>query len=382
MAITILNKPTTPNVTDTKLVYSLSSSNATQPQFNYVTDIYQGSTLLTRLLTYPNAFGSGIVEVSQILHDNLEYDNDWKTTGGTISDQGFKEFKLAFSESYGTSLSSSVSVVAGGTSDTIEVFQGTVDPNLGSFNFQDSGSFQLLSNQVQGYVSTDSYVTIPVYVPPFSVVGTKEVRVEFVSASGDIIYANDVLSTGGSYEIYQQGIGLGSTGFTTYFTGSDWKYINIYDSGSATPWTTFNRVDRCNGEGVNFAFINHYGYYDYYSISNPVRRVTDLDRKTYDQVEEDFSSTTSAYDITRRGLKQYNISFNDRYEVTTDFIDKVTADWLTELMDSPEVFVQVNGDFLPVIITNTNYTWNTNQSRQKSFQFTIQYRYANKRFDR
>ena len=64
------------------------------------------------------------------------------------------------------------------------------------------------------------------------------------------------------------------------------------------------------------------------------------------------------------------------------YLDKQTADWLTELMDSPEVFIQVNGDFIPVILTNTTYEWNTNQSRQKLFQYTIQYRYANKRLDR
>ena len=64
MAITILGQPTTPNVTDTKLVYSISSSNALQPQFQYVTDVKQGGTLLTRLYTYPNPTGNGIVEVS------------------------------------------------------------------------------------------------------------------------------------------------------------------------------------------------------------------------------------------------------------------------------------------------------------------------------
>ena len=382
MAITVLGQPTTPNVTDTKLVYSISSSNALQPQFQYVTDIYQGSTRLTRLFTYPNPTGNGIIEVSQILADNLEYDNDWKTTGGTTSDEGFKEFKLAFSESYGSSISSSVSIVAGGASSTIEAFLGTVDPNEGSFNFQNSGSFQLLSNQTEGYVAKGNHVTIPVYTPPFGVVGTKEVRVEFVSASGDIIYANDALSTGANYEIYQQAIGSGSTTFGTYFEGSDWEYINIYDSGSATPWTTFNRVRPCSDGQVTFAFINHYGYYDYYSSPNPVRRVTDVERNTFSKPNVDYSSATSIYNITRRGEKQYNTGYSDRYEVTTDYLNKATADWLTELLDSPEVYVQDSGNFIPVIIENSQYTWNMNENRQKLFQFTIQYRYANKRYDR
>ena len=382
MAITIEGQPSTPNVTGTKLVYSLSSTNSSQPQFQYVTDVKQGGTLLTRLYTYPNPTGNGILEVSQILADNLDYDNDWKTTGGTTSNEGFKEFTLHFSESYGTSISSSTTVTAGGASDTIEAFLGTVDPNLGSFNFQNQTSFQLLSNQTEGYVSKGNHVTVPVYVPPFSVVGTKNIWVEFVSASGAIIYANKQLNTSADYEIYQQAIGSGSGTFGTYFENSDWERINIYESGSSTPWTTFYQQEVCNGEQVTFAFINNYGFYDYYTAAKPVRKVTDVGRSIYEQVNEDYSSATSTYDITRRGETQYNTSYSDRYEVTTEYLNKGTADWLTELFDSPQVYIQENGDFIPVIITNTNYTWNMNENRQKLFQFTIQYKYANQRYDR
>ena len=384
MAITVLGSPTTPNVADTKLVYSISSSNATQPQFQFVTDIYDGSTRLTRLFTYPNPTGNGIIEVSRVLLDSLEYDNDWKTTGGTVSDEGFKEFTLHFSESYGTSISSSTTLYAGGASDTIEVFNGTVDPNQGSFNFIPSASFQLLSNQTQGYIAKDNHVTVPVYVPPFAVVGTKELRFEYLDSAGTIISASDTGDiTGANYEIYQYSFGSGSTATRNdAFQNGDWEQIKVYDSGSATALTTFNRVRPCSDGQVTFSFINKLGYYDYFSVGNPVRRVTDVGRNTFEKPNVDYSSATSIYDVTRRGEKQYNTQYTDRYEVTTDYLDKATGDWLTELMDSPEVYVQENGNFIPVIITNNTYTWNMNQARQKLFQFTIQYRYANKRYDR
>ena len=383
MAITILGQPTTPNVTDTKLVYSISSSNALQPQFQYVTDVKQGGTLLTRLFTYPNPTGNGIVEVSQILADNLDYDNDWKTTGATISDEGFKEFTLHFSESYGTSISSSTTLYAGGASDTIEAFLGTVDPNDGSFNFQDSGSFTLLTNQTEGYVAKDNHVTVPVLCPPFAQVGTKELRFEYLDSTGTLISASDTGNlTGASYEIYQVSLGSGSTARNDEFQNGDWEQIKVYDSGSATPLTTFYRVRPCADGQVTFSFINHYGFYDYYSIPNPVRKSTDIERNIFDKPNVDYSSATSIYDITNRGEKQYNTGYSDRYEVTTEYLNKATADWLTELLDSPEVFIQENGNFIPVIITNSSYTWNMNENRQKLFQFTIEYRYANKRYDR
>ena len=383
MAITVLGQPTTPNLTGTKLVYSISSSNATQPQFQYVTDIYDGSTLLTRLLTYPNPTGNGIVEVSQILEDNLEYDNDWKTTGGTLSTSGFKQFTLAFSESFGTSISSSVTITAGGASDTIEAFLGTVDPNQGSFNYLPTASFHLLSNQVEGFIAKDNRLTVPVFVPPFGVVGQKELTIEFVDSDNNVLFTNDTGNLpGATYEIYQYAIGSGSTAFGNAFQTQDWEKINVYDSGSLTPSTVFNRVRPCADGQVTFSFINKLGYYDYYSIPNPVRKVTDVERNIFDKPNVDYSSATSIYDITRRGEKQYNTGYTDRYQVTTEYVNKATADWLTELFDSPNVYVQESGNFIPVIITNTSYEWNMNENRQKLFQFTIEYRYANKRYDR
>jgi len=385
MAITIVATPNTPNVTETKLVYSVSSSNSLSPQFQYVTDIYEagGSTLLTRLYSYPNPYGTGVVEISQVLSDNLEYDDDWKATGATAADSSFKGFDIKFGEAYGTSLSSSVTVYPNLATNTLEVFPGTVDPNGGSFNFPSSTSYQLLTNQTQGYISKDNYVTIPVYAPPFSTVGNKDIQVDFIASNGSVIFSDNCnIIPASSYEIYQQAIGYNSTLFGNVFQLSDWEYIKVYELPTLNLLTTFNRVRPCNGDGVTFAFINSLGYYDYYSTPNPVRKNTDVERDIFKQTQVNYSAIVPSYNVTRRGETQYNTRYSDNFEVTTDYHDKATADWLTELFDSPNAFVQVNQEFIPIIITNTNYEWNMNENRQKLFQYTIQYKYANNRFDR
>ena len=203
MAITILGQPTSPNATDTKLVYSLSSTNVTNPQFQFVTDIYSGSTKLTRLFTYPNPAGSGIVEVSNILADNLEYDNDWQIFTSTLADSSFKDFKLAFSESFGSSISSSTNVQSGNASDTITVFPGTVDPNQGSFNFADSGSTMWMSNAEGSIASQDDYYTLPILAQS----GSTTVRFTYSLADGTPIgsFADTILTS--TPQIKNYGIG-------------------------------------------------------------------------------------------------------------------------------------------------------------------------------
>ena len=380
MAITVLAQPTTPNVTGTRLLYSLSSTNVTQPQFQYVADIYQGSNLVTRQFIYPNTAGSGNFDIARILSDNLEYDDDWKTTTSISADDSYKTFTLAFSESYATSISSSTSVTAGGASSTLQVFPGQLEPTYGSFNWQDSGSVQLLTNQTQGYLSKGNYATFTVYEPPND---TTSYTVAFISASGDVLGSTTV--GGGSSPnsfIANFGFGSGSALFLDRFETTDWETITITFEGESIPRTVYNRVRPCNDEGVTFAFINNFGFYDYYSIKNPVRKQTDVTRNNYTRTNVNYESYIATYDITRRGETQYNTQYNDKYEVTTDYIDQATAQWLTELFDSPNVFIQEDGNFIPVVITNANYIWNTNQSRQKTFQYNIEYRYANQRLDR
>ena len=378
MAITIENKPTTPNVTDTKLVYAVSSSLATNPQFQYVTDIYVdgSSERLTRIFSYPNPQGYGVLEVGSILGDNLEYDNDWKVSTATVSNTNFKSFTLAFSESYASSISGSTTVYAGGANDTIKVFSGTVPQTQGSYNFLTSASFQVLSNSTKSYISKGNHITVPIYTPE----GSYLVETEFLDASGtQLDAATQLLASVSTDSVFQVPIASGSTLFSSSYNNDDWEEIKINYNGDT--YYTLNRVRECDDSGVTFAFINNYGYYEYYSIKNPVRKSTDVERDIADLPQVDYSNV-GLYDITRRGEKAYNTSYTDEFEVTTDYIDEETSTLLTELFDSPEAFIQEQGDFIPIVITNATYERNTNQNRQKLFQYTINYRYSNQRYSR
>lgn len=394
MAVTITQQPTSPNVAYTDLIYVVSGSGTTSnPQYQYVLDIYQSSTRISRLYSVPNPGGLGVFNISKIIQGELQYDNDWKTSGITVADDSFKQFDIAISESYGTSISSSTTVYAGGDSGSIEVFPGTIDPNGGSYNLQNTGSFQVLTNQVEGYISTlNNHITLPIYCPPFSIAGDIRLYV-------DVRYPNPLASCGGvftsfltgaDYEIQQVAIGSGSNIFPGCLADDTWTTMKFWVSGSDydndPPLITYNRVPNCNNEGVTFAYINEYGYYDYYSIANPVVRSTNVLREDVVLPRVDYSNTlrgtfpflpaTSPYDLESRGKTQYFTDFSDSYEVVTDYINQATANYLEELLESPEVFIQRNGEFIPVIISNSNYTANTNENRQKLFQYTITFRPA------
>jgi hypothetical protein len=434
MAITVENKPIELNVTDTKLVYAVSSSNALNPQFQYVTDIYESgnSERLTRIFSYPNPQGYGVIEVGNILGDNLEYDNDWTASTAVTAQNSIKTFELAFSESYATSISGATTVFSGGASEEITVFLGTVDPNGGSYNFLNAvsesvpnitynpslyrtGISRLMTDNTETFISKDNALTFSVLIPKtgLNVNGNVEYRVQFISGSGDIIQTTDIAQTvTGDNRIVTYPIGSGSATFDNSFQNTDWEQITLTFLGNASGVDdallyTYHRVRPLekdgesfrlftgNGpvpntdetiippykEGVTFAFINDYGIYEYFTVGNPVKKVTNVERDFVDLPQVDYSGT-GQYDITRRGEKAYNTSYTDEFEVTTDYYNQAVSKTLTTLLDSPEVFVQQPEGFIPIVITNATYDWNINENRQKLFQYTINYRYSNQRYSR
>ena len=51
MALTILSKPDSPNVCNTNLIYSISSSNVPQFQYRYIADLYYSGSA-TKLASF------------------------------------------------------------------------------------------------------------------------------------------------------------------------------------------------------------------------------------------------------------------------------------------------------------------------------------------
>tara|TARA_R110000796_G_scaffold26851_2_gene74168 strand:- start:5044 stop:6483 length:1440 start_codon:yes stop_codon:yes gene_type:complete len=142
-----------------------------------------------------------------------------------------------------------------------------------------------------------------------------------------------------------------------------------------------------NYDTTRFAFINSFGAWDYYSINTPISKQTRIKRQNNIAALADYSGVTSTYDISKRSNTQFYAAMEDDIEITTEYIDQDTANWLTEMFESPSVFEQLYNeetleyDFVPVIITNNKYVWDTN-NREHTFQYTFRYKRANQRRSR
>ncbi len=369
MAISVTSQPSYPNVTYTHILYSVSSTNSGNPQYQYVVDVKQGGVRLARLKQYPNPNAIGVFDISRILADYIEYDQNWKTSVAAAPVQSVQEFDILFGEEYGTSISSSTTLYDGNGNPgdpginpgTAEVFGGTVDPNNGSsFNWQ---AQTILSNRpTSGLTLThDEYETISLYLTS--------------SLTATVDYSP------GSPSAYNL-----SAGFNTIPIGS--KNIGIPGQFTevvvavGTQQYTYTLSENCNYGRVRFAFINKFGFWDYYGFNLPVNRTTTTKRNSITRPMVNYSGITAGYNGQRRGKDLYNVQYEDEYTVTTPLINQAESEWLAELFESPSVFIQEDDNFLPIVITNGAYTHNTNKRAQKTFQYEINYQYANNRIGR
>lgn len=128
---------------------------------------------------------------------------------------------------------------------------------------------------------------------------------------------------------------------------------------------------------TKFAFINNYGVWDYVQIIYPINKVTDLKRESVSLPNANYSDTNSIYDIGKRGKTTYYTKPKSKYNITTGYLPQGEADWWPQLLESPSVFIQENGTFVGIIVTNKSYKHKTNPKGQKVFQYKIEFEYAN-----
>ena len=370
MAYTITQKPTTPNAAYTRLLYVVSgSSNTSKPQFQYVMDVYESgsSSRIYRTTQTINPAGVAVFDPSRVMQGELVDEYSWKISSVTPFDSSSKTFRLEFGEQYASSISSSVSVVDNIERTNTEVFRGVVEPNSGYFNWQ-SSSYAVLSNMPATMsMQNNDNGTIGIYNNDVSYISQSYFATNKYSGSTTIEK---------NYNVNDNFVSVPVTA-----SGFNWGYADVEISSSIglQKYRYENSTDG-NREKTRFAFINKLGTWDYYNNYNPVRQAIDITREQYTAPRVDYSSLTSVYDIERRGRTDIHNTTDDTFVVDTDLLNKTNANWIEELIESPSVYIQRNGEFIPIIITDSSYVANQNQARQKQFKYTITFKPSNQPF--
>lgn len=307
----------------------------------------------------------------------------------------------------------------------------TNNPAYQTSSFWTGGNWDNLTGKAFSY----DYETVSM-IQDGSDNGIQFVEVKLYDATGLLVYSNTTdFMSGGQFTppgpLVHLGIGpanLSASMFTNainpwsasvYIKDNNWSRITYEIEGSANNYNIgFTQVscsfydqvidssipqfakDYIKGR-TRFAFINKYGVLDYYNVVNPVKKTSRIKRKNYVKPQLPWNTLTTSsgavFDVNLRGKDDYYTTFTDEFSVTTDYMDTANSDWLSELIESPSVFIQneamVNNEltdndfyterqmipngFAPINIKNASYTWKTNKWSQKLFQYDIKWKMSN-----
>lgn len=117
----------------------------------------------------------------------------------------------------------------------------------------------------------------------------------------------------------------------------------------------------CEGLYKNYFvhFLNKWGGYETMMFNKVSRKTYDIERKSWKQLPYRVSSSGvvsvfSNYTMYKQQT-QFAGRFREKLRLNTDWLSDAEYQWLAQLVTSPEVFVEDDGELYPVVMTQNNY---------------------------
>jgi len=379
MAITNLAYPSgSPSVQDT--LWHVFNTNITgQTDYKYVVDLYVGGTQQVRVKLYPEPTnGRGYFDAGPIVRNTMTY--EWLTpkeelvvSEPNVSGQVGQTYQYRIGEEYsGVTYLNLASGNVTAYNWTAPLFKRKVSDistytNLfftnrpqnikASFGdniyipAKDINRFMVVAynqqNQITGTIlnsfgTTKSFVQLNIGSTAINKISniitdaTKYYQIPIAESK----YYDRVLTAGGIVEgltcLMQKTAALGNTNTLEVDLDCNPKY-----------------------ESFNLHFMNHLGMFDTAKFGLVSRLSMDVTRKGYQKRDYDLgSSSVSYYDSNNKYVASKVNYLNKRdytYKLTMNAPTDAEYEWIGELIDSPQIFMEVEGYYYPVSLKNTNY---------------------------
>jgi hypothetical protein len=158
---------------------------------------------------------------------------------------------------------------------------------------------------------------------------------------------------------------IGSTAITNTLgiaIGSNVKFYDVWFKRGGTDMAPIRVYTTCNSyTPVLIHFLNRWGVWDTHRFDLLSRLMMDVERKGF--MRNDYKKNGNAIDYKSSANRYYESKIN--YGNTANWIYKLTSDsltddeytWLSDLVQSPQMLMEVDGYCYPATIKNTNYEY-------------------------
>ena len=380
MSISTLINPTGEVSVQDDLWHIAHSTLSGQTDFKYVFDIYNGGTQLIRAKVFPEPTnGRGYFNAAKVVGNEMTF--AWFTP--TASGMAMALYQPNVSGEISVTYSVRVGEELTGTT-TLNLASGSVTafnyvPGLFNRRQVTTSSFaqKFMTNRPR-YAKAKLGEKILI---PFKGTGSHRIFINTYNYSNALIANTEVTATTNITTGYlQMDIGsaaVNSAAGSSIITDAV-KYYDVYLQKSSVNTETFRVFVDCDPRytTVNLYFINQYGMFDTARFGLASRLNMNVERKQFERRDYLLGTTSVDYynanNVYRESVVNFGSKSEWQYKLTMDFPTDAEYQWLAELINTPQVYAEIDGDFYPVSIVETNYEYSKYQNNKlKAFEVTI-----------
>jgi hypothetical protein len=380
MSITLINPSGYPSAQDN--LWSIAySSNSGQVDFKYVFDVYVDGVQLVRTKVFPEpSNGRGYFDAMPVVSNEITYGwfNPVNQYGLVLTQSDTlnqKTYQLRVGEDYS------------GTT-----YLNLVSGNVTTYNYS-APLFkrrQINIGQKDGNWLTNRPLRIKakrtdkILIPFLDIVGVHFYpEVKSYNASNQLI-ATFTDSFFEYYKYNQIDIGVVALNkYSLFFGGSEiitnaTAYYTVQMQNTPT-LSSIIRVDiDCNPlyTPINLYFINAFGMFDTARFDLASRLTMDVERKTFQQRDYTLNNSSVTYydanNVYNESKINYGSKTNHSYKLTMNYPSDAEYIWLAELIVSPQIYAEIDGNYYPISIKSNNYEYSTyTNNRLKALEIDI-----------
>lgn len=151
---------------------------------------------------------------------------------------------------------------------------------------------------------------------------------------------------------------LGNITQATYdnCTGVQIAVQNLSNVGIMGVYTiTFS--DACFDKGANILWLNKFGSYDNFRFTYNSRYKAKIESKSFSKKQGEWNASNNTYNVNNNtfGKIDYLKTITKQLELSSDWLDETTQNWLVQLYESPLVYLNEGTEVENVVITDSSY---------------------------
>jgi len=365
MGITIHQSPTGYTSAHEEVWHVVESTDKAIAGFQYVFDIYKGATLLTRVKNSPLGANSyGVLDVGNIVRSSLDSYNfpqlimdEFQTPVTLGTDIFFTDYDVRYGQA--TGLTEVSGNLASGTYRVYNNYKRSRWDKRAS-EIEDN---HILSNRQE----INWYYGEPVVLTVNWDTGSGSNAFDFtITRTGLSNYVDEILTDVSGVYVY------------AFIPPDKADLLAVYSSASGYTGT-LNFYKKCaKYETHTLVFLNAFGGYDSFTFVHGKLMMSN-EKKKFEQQRWVLSGTSmveKSGDVYNESMKAYAVKYKERMMLTSDILSTGEYNWLSELINSPQVYYYSteNQEYYPVHITDSDYEFKDDRiNKAETLSITIEF---------